>query len=238
FRAVSVVSSPHSSSAPNRAPLSFFFFNDTATTEIYTLSLHDALPILTQPKRVLGRSKSLLRRLPDPLHPFGNVRGHAGAFQVTIAQLADGIRLALGGGFTIPRHGLDGAFPHAIPFGVAHAQIELGFRQSLDGSPVQPADCLHLIGLHPFAIGIEQAQEALGAGRPLLRRLADILGSFRRVSPDAVAIAITSRDAELGLGIALIGPRFDGREFLAVGLGRLAVQPNGGTCQKQQDYPN
>src|SRR5438093_13260594 len=27
------------------SPYSFFFFNDTATTEIYTLSLHDALPI-------------------------------------------------------------------------------------------------------------------------------------------------------------------------------------------------
>src|SRR5258708_18429207 len=27
----------------------FFFFNDTATTEIYTLSLHDALPICTDP---------------------------------------------------------------------------------------------------------------------------------------------------------------------------------------------
>src|SRR3712207_7659536 len=26
--------------------MTFFFFNDTATTEIYTLSLHDALPIL------------------------------------------------------------------------------------------------------------------------------------------------------------------------------------------------
>ena len=26
----------------------FFFFNDTATTEIYTLSLHDALPIYLQ----------------------------------------------------------------------------------------------------------------------------------------------------------------------------------------------
>src|ERR1051326_3174936 len=26
----------------------FFFFNDTATTEIYTLSLHDALPISTK----------------------------------------------------------------------------------------------------------------------------------------------------------------------------------------------
>src|SRR3712207_8655100 len=31
----------------------FFFFNDTATTEIYTLSLHDALPILSA-------------RLPEP----------------------------------------------------------------------------------------------------------------------------------------------------------------------------
>src|SRR2546430_8304950 len=30
----------------SRGPMSFiFFFNDTATTEIYTLSLHDALPI-------------------------------------------------------------------------------------------------------------------------------------------------------------------------------------------------
>src|SRR5947209_15859369 len=27
----------------------FFFFNDTATTEIYTLSLHDALPIFRPP---------------------------------------------------------------------------------------------------------------------------------------------------------------------------------------------
>src|SRR2546427_12949076 len=31
----------------------FFFFNDTATTEIYTLSLHDALPILMA--RILER---------------------------------------------------------------------------------------------------------------------------------------------------------------------------------------
>src|SRR2546430_17176369 len=31
--------------------LSFFFFNDTATTEIYTLSLHDALPISTPRRR-------------------------------------------------------------------------------------------------------------------------------------------------------------------------------------------
>src|SRR5258707_1888701 len=30
----------------------FFFFNDTATTEIYTLSLHDALPICAVPDRL------------------------------------------------------------------------------------------------------------------------------------------------------------------------------------------
>src|SRR5574341_2332038 len=38
----------------------FFFFNDTATTEIYTLSLHDALPISARP--------------PDP---GGHERDHA-----------------------------------------------------------------------------------------------------------------------------------------------------------------
>src|SRR5256885_14797408 len=32
---------------PHPSIFFFFFFNDTATTEIYTLSLHDALPIFT-----------------------------------------------------------------------------------------------------------------------------------------------------------------------------------------------
>src|SRR3989442_7592523 len=35
----------------------FFFFNDTATTEIYTLSLHDALPISFDPYEVHVRYK-------------------------------------------------------------------------------------------------------------------------------------------------------------------------------------
>src|SRR3712207_9246031 len=34
----------------------FFFFNDTATTEIYTLSLHDALPICAIGGRARSRS--------------------------------------------------------------------------------------------------------------------------------------------------------------------------------------
>src|SRR2546430_9150566 len=38
----------------------FFFFNDTATTEIYTLSLHDALPISrSRDARDTGRRASL-----------------------------------------------------------------------------------------------------------------------------------------------------------------------------------
>ena len=37
--------------------LVFFFFNDTATTEIYTLSLHDALPIYTKKIWAIGGGK-------------------------------------------------------------------------------------------------------------------------------------------------------------------------------------
>src|SRR6478672_13561029 len=40
----------------------FFFFNDTATTEIYTLSLHDALPISGWPGTPPGPGRS--RRCP------------------------------------------------------------------------------------------------------------------------------------------------------------------------------
>src|SRR5258707_10992918 len=42
----------------------FFFFNDTATTEIYTLSLHDALPISpSRPVRIpCSRSSSIMGR--------------------------------------------------------------------------------------------------------------------------------------------------------------------------------
>src|SRR5690349_25057585 len=38
--------------------LIFFFFNDTATTEIYTLSLHDALPIFANfPEKLMPAQK-------------------------------------------------------------------------------------------------------------------------------------------------------------------------------------
>src|SRR5215467_16076652 len=42
----------------------FFFFNDTATTEIYTLSLHDALPILLR-RAFLERRRHLIEGIAE-----------------------------------------------------------------------------------------------------------------------------------------------------------------------------
>src|SRR2546429_9255827 len=59
------------SSLISRLFSSFFFFNDTATTEIYTLSLHDALPIC-------GRRPLLAaRRQVDRRHLHGPVPGRS-----------------------------------------------------------------------------------------------------------------------------------------------------------------
>src|SRR2546422_4797435 len=45
--------------------LFFFFFNDTATTEIYTLSLHDALPISVHRQKKPGLLGDRLELLPE-----------------------------------------------------------------------------------------------------------------------------------------------------------------------------
>src|SRR5258707_4438113 len=39
----------------------FFFFNDTATTEIYTLSLHDALPILARAGAAQSQERAMMQ---------------------------------------------------------------------------------------------------------------------------------------------------------------------------------
>src|SRR5256714_10131877 len=53
--------------------LFFFFFNDTATTEIYTLSLHDALPIYKMP---LNETHLGLIALMFPRSPMIHVMRH------------------------------------------------------------------------------------------------------------------------------------------------------------------
>src|SRR2546430_3723393 len=60
-----------------------FFFNDTATTEIYTLSLHDALPIL-------GDAPALLLGIEDPKSGAHspNESMHEGDLQKLTASIA------------------------------------------------------------------------------------------------------------------------------------------------------
>src|SRR3989454_6756568 len=62
--------------------LLFFFFNDTATTEIYTLSLHDALPIWDRIRRHDQRERALplrhARRRPRHRDPRECERGGVG----------------------------------------------------------------------------------------------------------------------------------------------------------------
>src|SRR2546430_14809684 len=55
-----------------------FFFNDTATTEIYTLSLHDALPIFGTPRewRLCDRHHGGRRRSATPRVRHAPDRGH------------------------------------------------------------------------------------------------------------------------------------------------------------------
>src|SRR5256885_10247352 len=55
----------------------FFFFNDTATTEIYTLSLHDALPISPGRRPPAGgalHAQGPRRKHEDRLAPHGQGR--------------------------------------------------------------------------------------------------------------------------------------------------------------------
>src|SRR5215467_16007019 len=72
----------------------FFFFNDTATTEIYTLSLHDALPISARTRSVLeplgDRAAMALEPMATPA-PDGGARrpealGHIGGRQALSQQ--------------------------------------------------------------------------------------------------------------------------------------------------------
>src|SRR6266566_796409 len=53
----------------------FFFFNDTATTEIYTLSLHDALPISRQQRARRREDWGAAPCAPRPSHPAAVGRG-------------------------------------------------------------------------------------------------------------------------------------------------------------------
>src|SRR5215469_5034635 len=68
----------------------FFFFNDTATTEIYTLSLHDALPIRwartsgTEATALTALETARLRIAPDTSAPLTAIAGRRGSVPTSI----------------------------------------------------------------------------------------------------------------------------------------------------------
>src|ERR1051326_6068411 len=63
----------HASPVPHQRSrfLVFFFFNDTATTEIYTLSLHDALPISSSKPKWFRCDRQDATRITLPLSCAG-----------------------------------------------------------------------------------------------------------------------------------------------------------------------
>src|SRR2546422_11695526 len=71
---------------------SFFFFNDTATTEIYTLSLHDALPISSPVGSVLGEVTFGTERVPEESELTAYL-GEGGLLFLTVGQDRKSTRL-------------------------------------------------------------------------------------------------------------------------------------------------
>src|SRR2546422_11272925 len=95
----------------------FFFFNDTATTEIYTLSLHDALPIS---RAQVGA------RLDEHLDRFQGARAHG-------VMKGGGVRVEIRAGAVQ----LDSEIDHP-PQGVGPAAVR---RQDKPELPVPGARC-------------------------------------------------------------------------------------------------
>src|SRR2546427_13277006 len=89
----------------------FFFFNDTATTEIYTLSLHDALPILEAGTgqwcfTVLREARGLDIEAPGAWTAayWGSILGGRGVLGVVVDRLGPD-RLLRGATLTAPAGG-------------------------------------------------------------------------------------------------------------------------------------
>src|SRR5215813_6945635 len=132
-----------------------FFFNDTATTEIYTLSLHDALPISAQglPERRTLVGSLVEGQLQPPSDDLLVARVHA-LLQALGHELRDVLDLER---LLRPRH-LAAEVDHGEAEGAGHADhVGLGGQCLLD------ADHVHtLLGrrLHPHLPAPAAAAEA------------------------------------------------------------------------------
>src|SRR2546430_15729860 len=144
----------------HRSPHSyFFFFNDTATTEIYTLSLHDALPICKLGEENPTCSVETGRALVEAgLHPATGGDGRAACSGdlllealvacagVTLKAVATALALPLDGGTVSAEGDLDfrGTLGVAKDVPVGFQAIRLRFDLDTDASPEQLDSLLRL----------------------------------------------------------------------------------------------
>src|SRR5438034_9665101 len=140
-----------------------FFFNDTATTEIYTLSLHDALPICAPGARAARRQ--------DRARASGRPDGRGGAERRG--------RLADGRGWDGRREGRERGEPALY---APRAQVERDRRAGRPGPRAVRARRAHVRG-HPAARGRRRDRHrARGPtrGRPRVREAQGVARDLRR----------------------------------------------------------
>src|SRR2546426_10735701 len=156
-----------------------FFFNDTATTEIYTLSLHDALPILYGRKPdsgagVLGRGMQALKRA-EKLVGVGHVearpvvadeKGRAPA----ILQCTD-----FDAGFRRPRGELPRVSDEVLEGGTQQMRVALGVH------PVPDRDFHRAAGLALLQLARHLLRDLAQVHRPALERPARHAGQLEQI---------------------------------------------------------
>src|SRR6266850_5983729 len=182
----------------------FFFFNDTATTEIYTLSLHDALPIFHPSFRfaALPRKELAMRTVFNVLGPLCNPAGARyqalGVADGTIAGKMADVLMRLGVERAIVFHAGDGMDELSVS-GPSHV-IEIdGARKEYE--------------LDPSELGLARAPvEAMRGGGPEdnARIAREVLGGAKGPRRDVVLLnsaaalraAGAAHDWKDGLGLA------------------------------------
>src|SRR3989449_4790719 len=119
----------------------FFFFNDTATTEIYTLSLHDALPISLSPSTRTASSSAppaparAISRRPSAWRSSNTAyrvlyrEAHALVDELAEAQLAGARKQFLAQVTTVPLLVLDDLGMKRLPHTAAEDLLEIVMRR-------------------------------------------------------------------------------------------------------------
>src|SRR5256885_5072363 len=132
----------------------FFFFNDTATTEIYTLSLHDALPIYVEAVRradvlEVDAADGRLEQLAEPDHVVRVLRADLKVEHVDVGERLEQDTLALH--HRLPRERPDVAEPeHGSP--VRHHRYQVALRRVRVGLLRPPGDFAARLR-HPRGVG-------------------------------------------------------------------------------------